>query len=112
MMGLFEKSFDFGLGLLTLSREKVEAFVEDLVNKGEIEKKEASQFASNLIKKGEEQKGELRQWIHDEVAKALAKLDIARKDDTLTAEQIRQLIREEVAAALKDRPADQESRPE
>jgi len=45
---------------LTLSREKVEAFVEDMVNKGEIEKKEASQFASNLIKKGEEQRGELQ----------------------------------------------------
>ena len=111
-MNLIEKSLDFGLGFLTLSREKVEAFVEDMVNKGEIEKKEASQFASNLIKKGEEQRGELRQWIHDEVGRALEKLDIARKEDTLTAEQIRQTIREEIAAALAERPAGQENPPE
>ena len=108
-MSLLEKSLDFGLGLLTLSREKVEAFVEEMVSKGEIEKKEASQFASDLIKKGEEQRSELKHWIHEEVGKALEKLDIARKEELLTTEQIRQMIQEEIEKAFSDRQAGQDT---
>ncbi len=107
-MSLLGKSFDFGLGLLTLSREKVEAFVDEMVNRGEIEKKEAHQVANDLIKKGEEERDEIRRWIQDEVSKALDNLAITRKEEALTQDQIRQIIREEVEAALK-RQSDQEA---
>jgi len=56
MSNAFEKSINLGLGLLLYSREKVEEFVEELVGKGEVSKKDARQFASELVQRGEEQK--------------------------------------------------------
>ena len=59
MSNLFEKSINMGFGLFAYSREKIESMVEELVNKGEIARKDAQKFASDLIKKGEEQREEL-----------------------------------------------------
>jgi polyhydroxyalkanoate synthesis regulator phasin len=41
MVNLFEKSINLGLGLFSLSREKIEKTVEELVNKGEVARKDA-----------------------------------------------------------------------
>lgn len=87
-----EKSVNFGLGLAVYSREKIEALVEEMVQKGEVAQKDARQFATDLVKKGEEQRDEMKKLVHDEITKALDAMELARKSD----------IREEVAAALRD----------
>lgn len=87
-----EKTMNFGLGVAAWSREKIEAVVEDMVQKGEVASKDARQLASDLVKKGEDQRQELKKLVNDEVTTVLDKMDLARKSD----------IREQVAAALRD----------
>jgi polyhydroxyalkanoate synthesis regulator phasin len=87
-----DKSLNFGLGLAVYSREKIEELVEEMVQKGEVAKKDARELAGNLVKKGEEQRTEVQKLVHDEVTRLLDKMDLARKSD----------IKEQVAAALRE----------
>jgi polyhydroxyalkanoate synthesis regulator phasin len=87
-----EKTMNFGLGIAAWSREKIEALVEEMVQKGEIAGKDARKFAADLIKKGEDQRIELRKLVQDEITAVLDKMDLVRKQD----------VREQIAAALRD----------
>ena len=102
MKNILGKSFDFGLGLLTYSREKVEELVDEMVSKGEIEKKEAQKFASDLVQKGEEQRESFKTLISDEVAKAMDHVGVARKNDLVSKDEISKIVREQVLEVLKE----------
>lgn len=102
MANLFEKSINLGLGLFVYSREKVEELVEELVGKGEIAKKDARQFAGELVKRGEEQRNELKKLIKDEVAEALDYVNVAKKEDIVTKEEISQIVREQIVQVLRE----------
>lgn len=102
MSNAFEKSINLGLGLLLYSREKVEEFVEELVGKGEVAKKDARQFASELVQRGEEQREELKKLIQSEVTKALDFANVAKKEDIATKDEIAEIVREQVQQALRE----------
>lgn len=102
MTSLFEKSINLGLGLFAYSREKIEEMVEELVNKGEIEKKDARQFAGELVNKGQEQRAELKKIIKGEVEEALKQMNIARKEDLITKDEISRIIREQLTQVINE----------
>ncbi|MEW5920216.1 MAG: hypothetical protein AB1796_04530 [Bacillota bacterium] len=102
MLNPLEKSIDLGLGLLMYSREKVEELVEELVSKGEVAKKDARQFAAELVQRGEEQREELKKLIHGEVTKALHYVNVAKKEDLVTKDEIREIVREQIQQALRE----------
>ncbi len=103
MLKAFEKSINLGLGLLLYSREKVEEFVEELVSKGEVSKNDARQFAGELVQRGEEQRKELRKLIQSEVTKALEQTNLAQKEDIVSKDELRSIVREEIRSALQGR---------
>lgn len=78
------------------SRERVEEVVEELVGRGEVAKKDARQFANELTQRGEEQREELKKLIQSEVAKALDHVNVARKEDLVTKDEIREIVREQM----------------
>jgi polyhydroxyalkanoate synthesis regulator phasin len=63
---MMRKMIYFGLGTLSLTREKAEKMMNEMVDKGEVNKEEARQFIDEAIKKGAEEKEELRQMIRQE----------------------------------------------
>ena len=97
-----EESFSLGLGLLMYSREKIENLVEELVDKGDVAKKDARQLAGKVIKQGEEQREELKKMIQKETADALDHLNVVQRKDILTKDEIRELVREEIQKSLQD----------
>jgi polyhydroxyalkanoate synthesis regulator phasin len=102
MRNLFEKSINLGLGLFVYSREKVEEMVEELVNKGEVAKKDARQFANELTKKGEEQREELKKLIKDEIAETLKLMNVAKTEDLITKDEISQIVREQIIQVINE----------
>jgi polyhydroxyalkanoate synthesis regulator phasin len=98
----FWKNLNLGLGLFTVSRERIEEFVDEMVNKGEVAAKAARTFAGELVKRGEEQREDLKKTIRSEVARALDSAGLARKADLITKDDVRELIRE--ALAERERP--------
>lgn len=102
MKDLFEKSIDLGLGFYMYSREKAEEFVEELVNKGEVARKDARKFTTELVKRGEEQRNELKKIINDGVTETLKQINVANKEDIVTKDEIRQIVREQITQALQE----------
>ena len=104
MADIFDKSVNFGLGLFEYTKEKAEQLVEEMVKKGEVHRKDAQHMVGEIVQKGESQREEISKMVRTEVDKALGKaadaLHLARKEEILAADEIRRIIREEIAAAL------------
>ncbi|WP_066646103.1 phasin family protein [Christensenella timonensis] len=101
MSNIIEDGINFGMGLFAYSREKIEEMVEKMVEKGEVQRKDAQSFASDLVKKGEVQRKELKQMITSEVHDTLQDVGLTA-DQRITKDDLRAIIREEIAAAKKD----------
>ncbi len=64
---MMKKAIYFGLGAISLTREKAEKMIHEMVEKGEMSKEEAKNFVDDAIKRGEEEKLELRNVIREEL---------------------------------------------
>ncbi len=97
MANILEDTVNFGFGLFAYSREKLEDLVEKLVDNGKVEKKDARAFMQELVSKGDEQRKEIKQYVKDEVNDAVSAVNV--KGGGLTKEDIREIVREEIAKA-------------
>lgn len=103
MARLFEKSMLLGLGVLTLTRDKVIQVVNSLVEEGEVKADEAPNIVDKLVARGEKERKELRKLVRQELDKMhvrtplISRQDIeelSQKIDDLTA-RIEELAGEE-----------------
>jgi polyhydroxyalkanoate synthesis regulator phasin len=67
MMAMMRKAIYFGLGALSLTKDKAEKFFNEMVEKGEVSREEAKTFVDEAIKRGEEEKVQLRAMIREEI---------------------------------------------
>jgi len=81
MAGLIEKSMLVGLGLLTLTRDKVRQFVDKLVEEGDVKAEEAPGVVDKLVARGEEEREELRKMVRQELDKARTSIPLASRKD-------------------------------
>lgn len=66
-MKMFEKALYLGLGVFSVTRERVEKVVDELMEKGEISREEAGEVMENLIKRGEEERKAIRKLVQEEM---------------------------------------------
>jgi len=97
MSKILEKSVNLGFGLFSYSKEKITATVDKLVEKGEIAKDDAKEAIDDLVKRGEEQRLELKKIVKEEIK------DSAVLEDVATKEDVRNIIKEEIELALKEK---------
>lgn len=81
MKGFIEKMLLAGLGGLTITREKAEEIVADLVKKGEVARNDQSEFVNRLLEKGENTRTEIEKLFEKSMAKVLDGLNIPTKSD-------------------------------
>jgi polyhydroxyalkanoate synthesis regulator phasin len=81
MRTLFERSFLVGIGLLSMTHEKAQKIVDELTQRGEVQKGEAKEWIEQLVHRGEEERQAVRKLIHEEVKSALDDLGLATKED-------------------------------
>lgn len=81
MFDLFKKGVLMGLGAITITKEKAEQIVDELVKKGELAKDERSKAIQDLLKKADEQEKILIDKVSAEVNKAIEKLGVPTKKD-------------------------------
>ncbi len=81
MLTLLEKSFLAGIGLLSMTHEKAQKIVDELSQRGEVQKGEAKEWIEQLVHRGEEERLAVRKLIHDEVKSVLDELGLATKED-------------------------------
>jgi polyhydroxyalkanoate synthesis regulator phasin len=98
MAGLVEKSLLLGLGVLTLTRDKVVQFVDKLIEEGEVKPEEAPSIVDRLVTRGKKEREELRRVVKQELDKARASVPRASRKDI---ENLSQKI-DELAARIDE----------
>ncbi len=88
MEPLFKKGFYAGLGLLTVTKEKAEEIVNDLVKRGEVSKDESAQFMKDMMSKMDVRTKESKEWIEKQANDAMEKMrpKTLKQIDALTEE--------------------------
>lgn len=81
MESLLGKFLLSGLGVLVLTEEKIEKFIEELTKEGEITQKGKKELLTEIIEKGEEKKKEIEGKIREKVKNMLSQMNVATKND-------------------------------
>ncbi|RKX80856.1 MAG: hypothetical protein DRP57_12560 [Spirochaetes bacterium] len=81
MSDLLRKGIFLGLGAASLTKEKVENLVNELVDKGDISKDKGSELLQELLNLVKEQEGKIDKKINEEMNSLIKKLDLASKSD-------------------------------
>ncbi len=84
-----ERSLLMGIGLFSLTREKAQAVVEELVKQGEVARGEINETTERLVKRGEEERGAFRKLVREEIEGALNSMHLATESEiTALREQL------------------------
>lgn len=94
MFDFFERGFLATVGALSLSREKIQETVDQLVARGELNTDEAKQLVEKMIKRGQEERETIRGLVRQEVQKVIGELDLAtHKDFEVLNEKLDALVK-------------------
>ena len=81
MLDIIKKSIEVGMGALHGTKEKVEKFIDELVEKGEIPLEEKSAAVKEIMKKIQQEEKEVYVKLRDEIKQAIQEIGIATKED-------------------------------
>ncbi len=81
MRNYIEQSVLAGVGLLSITQEKAETFVNGLVKRGELKTEDARGFIDQLVERGEEERQDLQKTIRAETERVMQELDLVTKKD-------------------------------
>jgi polyhydroxyalkanoate synthesis regulator phasin len=81
MNDLLKKALSFGVGVTIMSKEKIEAMVDELVKKGEVAPNESKELIHRLVEKGEAEQAQWKQMMREQLKSLLIELQIATKED-------------------------------
>ena len=81
MRTLFELSVLAGIGILSMTHEKAQKIVDELIRRGEVQKDEGKDWVESLVQRGDEERQSLRKLIHDEVKSTMDELGLVTKQD-------------------------------
>jgi len=90
-MSMIEKALYLGLGVFSVTRERLEKVVNELMEKGEISREEVGQVVEDLIKRGEEEKKAIRKLIQEEMGGLKKDLSVSTQSEL---EQLKERIEE------------------
>jgi len=81
MKELLKKSMLAGLGLVVVSKDKIEESIRELIEKGNISEQEGKKLVQEMIGNAEKAKGDFEKMVDKYVDKALSRMDIVKKSD-------------------------------
>ncbi len=92
MQDLLKKAFSLGIGVLLVSKDKIEEVVNELVKRGELGQEEGKNLVKELIEKGESSMHEVEGKIEKIVQSVTEKLNLpTRKELNELKSEIEQL---------------------
>jgi polyhydroxyalkanoate synthesis regulator phasin len=70
-----------GLGLVTITREKAEELVSELVKRGELSSEEGKDALNNIANRMQDEKDKLKQRIQDQVENIISSMNLVRRSE-------------------------------
>lgn len=87
MSEMFRKMGLFGIGVISLTQEKMEEFTQEMVKKGELSKDEGKKFVKDILSEQEKQLKEIEEKINETVRENLKKSGVVMKSDIASLER-------------------------
>lgn len=85
---LIKDTLNFGMGVFSYSKEKVQKIVDEMVARGEVEKDKAQDLVDDMVQRGKEERKSIEDKIDERIKLAL--------DKYLDDERIRKIVNEEL----------------
>ncbi len=99
MFDFLERGFLATVGALSLSREKVQETVDQLVARGELNLDEGKQLVEKLVKRGQEERETMRGLVRQEIQKVIGEMDlVSHKDFEVLNEKLDSLLKKQKPA--------------
>ncbi len=83
----FKKMGLFGIGVVSLTQEKIEEFTQEMIKKGEMSKEEGKKFVKEVLSEKEKQLKDIEKKINEKVKENLKKSGIVMKGDIAALER-------------------------
>ncbi len=80
-MDIIRKTMLLGLGLMSLTKEKAEGMVDELVKRGEVASQDKFKAVDSLLKEAERQEEEFTRKMSGTVHKVMAELGLPTRKD-------------------------------
>lgn len=107
MRDLVRRAMYFGLGAISMTKEKAEQLVDELVKKGEINQGEAKEFVDNLVERGKREQEELRAMIRQEINNIKEEMPfVSRRQFEELEKRVAQLERELAQYSAPQEPSE------
>ncbi|HZD59455.1 MAG TPA: hypothetical protein VE439_03235, partial [Anaerolineae bacterium] len=81
MADLIRRILLLSIGAVSLTAERAQELVNELVERGEITREQGASMVKELMRRGTEARKQLRETVKAEVKKAIAEADIPSKSD-------------------------------
>lgn len=98
MMDLFRKAVLAGIGIASLTMEKVEELSKDLIDKGKLSEQEGEKFLQEMQKRAEESREALKQQTDRLVESAIDRMQLAKASDLEKLQAEIEGLRKEIEA--------------
>ncbi|MCR4430773.1 MAG: phasin family protein [Tepidanaerobacteraceae bacterium] len=103
MKSVFKELLYAGIGLATLTKEKAEEIVTELIKKGELSKDDGKDALNNLMIRMQEEKDKLKQRIQEQVENAISSMNIVRKSDLDELKKRLEILEEKVNKIIQEK---------
>jgi polyhydroxyalkanoate synthesis regulator phasin len=101
MIDLIKKTVLAGIGATVITKEKIEAVMQDLVKQGKVSSDEAKNLAAKIADEGRKEWESSSKDLAERIRELLAKADFAHKTEVAQLERRLQLLEEKVEAMFK-----------
>ncbi len=92
-----KKALVTSIGAVDVTREKIEELVDDLIQKGHLDKKERAQTIRDLRERVEERSKEAKLWVEEQVKATVNKLRPAREEEVDDLRQQVKILQKTIA---------------
>ncbi len=87
MSDMLKKMGLFGIGVVTLTQEKIEEFSQEMIKKGEFTREEGKKFVKQVLSEQEKEMKGLEEKINDKVKETLEKSGFVMRSDITSLEK-------------------------
>ncbi len=105
MFDFLKKTYLFGLGLASLTREKAEELVDDMIKRGEVAEKDRSKVLEDMLTRVQEEQEKLFKTVRDYVKKVVHDMGLPTRDEYLELQKRVEELESELKAKQDDGPA-------
>jgi polyhydroxyalkanoate synthesis regulator phasin len=102
MIDLLKKAVLTGIGVASLTKEKIEEVSRDFIDKGKLSEKEGEKFVEEMLSRADESKQSLKKQTECVVEATLDKMQLARASDIENLKAEIGSLRDEIESLRKE----------